>query len=163
MWVVPKYSWIVLVLPFITAIGLIIASILTPQGTMTDTGFSVKMVYFIVGAAFILFPVLGYFFVISFYSNINERERKLIQNGIKGTAEIIRRNQTGFYLNDVPQVKFLLRITIPGRQPYRITHNDYVNILELDAINVGAELPVFVDPDNNHNILLDYSIAEDSL
>jgi len=50
---------------------------------------------------------------------VNDRETYLINNGIPGQAEILHREQTGTYINELPQVKFLLLITISNREPIR--------------------------------------------
>ena len=88
------------------------------------------------GVAFIIFPLITTAGVYLFYKRINERETNLIQNGIKGEAEILQREQTGTYLNELPQIKFQLQIKIPGKQTYPLEHKDYVSMLDLNAITI---------------------------
>lgn len=158
MWKVPNRLYIiVLSIPLLTAIGLFIAGIITPSGTLSDDGFSLKMAYFLASASFIFFPFVTAAGVMLYYKIINDRETYLVKNGIKGVAKILSRKQTGLYINDLPQVKFLLEITVPDSDSYQVEYKDVVSLLDLGAINTGAILPVFVDPDNKQSVLLVYS------
>ena len=69
-------------------------------------------------------------------------------------AEILDVEQTGGYVNNQPQLEFLLKITLPGEFPYQIKHKETVNYLSLGGIYTGARLPVYVDPNNPKKILL---------
>ncbi|NPV89208.1 MAG: hypothetical protein HPY50_00335 [Firmicutes bacterium] len=158
MWKVPKRLYIFTTGPFLLiGIGFIIAGFMASPEALTDDGHSLKYFYYSMGASSIFFPLLTSKGLSIYYKRINDRETNLIKNGIQGTAEILAREQTGTYINEQPQVKFLLLITIPGRPAYQIEHKDIVNLLDVGAINVGAKLPVFVDPNNEKNILLVYN------
>jgi len=109
------------------------------------------------GAFFIIMPFISSLGVMLFYNRINDREINLMEHGIQGGAEILSREQTGVYINELPQVKFLLKITSPFGETYELEHKDVVSMLDMVSINVGAKIPVFIDPNNNKNILLVYS------
>ena len=106
------------------------------------------------GSAFIVFPVLGALGVYSYYKRINDREMFLINEGIRGEAEILSREQTGTYINEQPQVKFKLLITTPDSAPYEVEHKEIINLLDLGSIPEGKKLPVVIHPDNPEDILL---------
>lgn len=106
------------------------------------------------GGAFIVFPVLGALGVYYYYKRINDREMFLINEGIRGEAEILSREQTGTYINEQPQVKFKLLITTPDSAPYEVEHKEIVNLLDMGSIPEGKKVPVVVHPDNPEDILL---------
>src|SRR5690606_34047856 len=113
-----------------------------------------KTFYYVMGSAFIVFPVLGALGVYSYYKRINDREMFLINEGIRGEAEILSREQTGTYINEQPQVKFKLLITTPDSAPYKVEHKEIINLLDLGSIPEGKKLPVVIHPDNPEDILL---------
>ncbi|NPV89207.1 MAG: hypothetical protein HPY50_00330 [Firmicutes bacterium] len=155
MWKVSKgLSLAVIAVPLVVGIGMIAAGFMASPEALTDDGYSLKNFYYMAGVSSIVFPIIGLAGVLMYYKRINDREEHLIQNGIQGIAEILSRQQTGVYINELPQVKFLLLITLPGREPYQVVHKDVVSMLDLGSINVGARLPVFVDPNNEKNIFL---------
>ncbi len=158
MWKTNRWIYIITTVPLL-AIGIvfIVFGIMESPETLTDDGQNLKNLYYTMGSAFTIFPLITTFGVMRYYKRINDRETFLIQNGIKGEAEILHREQTGTYINELPQVKFILLLSTPYREPYEVEYKDVVNMLDLGAINVGAKLPVFVDPDDEKNILLVYS------
>jgi hypothetical protein len=66
-------------------------------------------------------------------------------------------NRLVHILNELPQVKFRLLLTLPDREPYEVEYKDVVSMLDIGAITVGAKLPVYVDLNDERNILLMYS------
>jgi len=155
MWQVSKGLLLGVMVPFLLiGIGLLIAGFLTSPEVLADDSSPLKIQYYLMGASCILFPSISYAGVLLYYKKANDRVSFLVGKGILGVAEILSCQQTGFYINELPQVKFLLLITLPGRQSYQTEHKDVVSMLDLGSINVGAKLPVFVDPNNEKNILL---------
>lgn len=97
---------------------------------------SLDAINYVVGAIFIIFPLmlgLGLFY---YETRKDSRESFLMNDGIRGQAEIISRKQTGLYRNEQPQVQFLLKLTVPGEESYQLEHKEHVNILDLGSINV---------------------------
>jgi hypothetical protein len=43
---------------------------------------------------------------------------------------------------------------IPGEEPYRVEHQEVINLLDVGSINVGKKIPVMVDPQNSKNFQL---------
>lgn len=141
---------------------MIFAGYYAPPEALTEEGIPLKPAYYWGGAFSMVFPILTAAAVILYYKRINDREMNLIQNGVRGTAEIISCEQTGVYINDLPQIEFTLKISLPGRDAYQVEYKDVVGMLELGAVRKGAKLPAFVDPNKESNVLLYYSSAADS-
>jgi hypothetical protein len=74
--------------------------------------------------------------------------------GIPGTAEIISAEQTGVYINNLPQVRLKMNITTGMIAPYTITVKKVYNLIEIGKLIPGAKMQVLVDPKNPKNILL---------
>lgn len=158
MWKVSKWIFLVTTVPLlVVGIVFIVFGFMAPPEALTDDGYSLKNFYYIMGGSFLFFPLISVIGVSLYYKRINDRETFLIQNGIPGEAEILHREQTGTYINELPQVKFLLQVTVSGEEPYQMEYKDVVSMLDMGSINVGAKLPVFVDPNNPRNILLNYN------
>lgn len=158
MWKVPKWMYLMVIIPFlVVGIGMIYYGYQTSPEALTDDGHPLKEFLYIMGAAFMILPFISSVGLMLFYKRINDRETNLIEHGIQGEAEILSREQTGVYINELPQVKFQLKITSPYGETYEMEHKDIVSMLDMGSINVGAKLPVFVDPNNSKNILLIYN------
>ena len=155
MWKTSNKLWLITTAPLvIVGLGFIIFGLMTTPEALTDDGYSLKTFYYFMGGAFIVFPVLGALGVYYYYKRINDREMFLINEGIRGVAEILSREQTGTYINEQPQVKFKLLITTPDSAPYEVEHKEIVNLLDMGSIPEGKKVPVVVHPDNPEDILL---------
>lgn len=158
MWDVPKWMYLIIIIPFLViGIGMILYGYTSTPETLAASEVPSKEILYLAGVLFMVMPVISALGVRFFYKRINDREVNLMQNGLKGEAEILSADQTGMYLNELPQIKFLLKITSPYGETYQMEHKDVVNMLNLSSIKVGAKLPVFIDPNNEKNILLVYS------
>lgn len=102
-------------------------------------------------AVIIVATTIGIF---GFYYYSNKKEAYLMEKGIQGEAKVLEVQQTGMYVNNLPQVKFLLEINIPGEVPYKLEHKEVKSYIGLGNFAVGATLPVYVDPKNPKNVLL---------
>lgn len=80
-----------------------------------------------------------------------------MENGLHGEAKILRAEQTGTFVNNLPEVKLLLEITSPYGEVYQLEHKEVVSMLTLGSLGVGAVLLVYIDPNNKKNIVLGYS------
>ena len=155
MWKTSNKLWLITTAPLvIVGLGFIIFGLMTTPEALTDDGYSLKTFYYFMGGAFIVFPVLGALGVYYYYKRINDREMFLINEGIRGEAVILSREQTGTYINEQPQVKFKLLITTPDSAPYEVEHKEIVNLLDMGSIPEGKKVPVVVHPDNPEDILL---------
>jgi hypothetical protein len=137
-----------------SGLGFIIFGIMASPEALTDDGYSLKNFYYFMGGALIFFPLVAAFGVYYYYKKINDREIFLINEGIRGEAEILSREQTGTYINEQPQVKFKLLITTPDMAPYELEHKEIVNLLDMGSIPEGKKMPVVVHPNNPQDIML---------
>lgn len=158
MWKVSKGLFAITTLPLVVVgIIFIVLGVMADPSALTDDGYSLKNFFYLMGGAFVIFPLIGALGVFFYYKRINDREINLINNGIHAEAEILHREQTGTYINELPQVKFILSINHPELGLYEMEYKDVVSLLDMNSIVVGAKLPVLIDPNNEKNILLIYS------
>lgn len=158
MWKTSKATTLITTVPLLAVgIGFLYLGFTASPDALTDDGYSSQMFYYVMGGFFFIIPLISTIGILLFYKRANNRKTFLIENGIQGEAEILHREQTGTYINELPQVKFLLKITTPFNEGYEIEYKNVVSVLDLNSINVGAKLPVYVDPNNEKNILLVYS------
>jgi hypothetical protein len=73
-------------------------------------------------------------------------EENFEKRAIRGEAIILSREQTGMFINNQPQVRFKLKVTLPGQESYEIELKQIVNLLDLGSISEGAKVQVRVDP-----------------
>jgi hypothetical protein len=72
----------------------------------------------------------------------------LMSSGIVGRARIDQVADTGTAVNDNPQVRFTLTVTIPGRDPYPATLTQVVRRIAIRHFQPGATVQVRVSPDD---------------
>lgn len=157
MWKISKLTFIIPIIPLLVGVGFIVLGLSTSPTIIMEDGLSLQNFYYIMGAFFTIFPLMGFIITFAYLKRSNNREILLMKKGLRGEAEILDREQTGTYINNLPQVKFLLNLTLPDREPYQTDYTDVISLLDMDTIKVGARLPVLVDPDNEKNILLVYN------
>lgn len=122
---------------------------------LTDDGYPLDIFYYAMGAWFIglsLVLVLG---LVLFFRFAEKRQANFIEKGLKGHATILATEQTGVFINENPQVQFRLQVEIPGRPPYEVQHKQVVELIKLWAIAPGSVHAVYVDPDNDRNLLME--------
>lgn len=158
MWKTSKGTTLITTVPLLAVgIGLLYLGFTASPDALTDDGYSLQNFFYIMGGFFLIGPLITTIGISLFYKRANDREIYLTQSGIRGEAEILHREQTGTYINELPQVKFLLQLTMPDRESYQMEYKDVISMLDLGSINVGTKLPVFVDPNNSKNIMLVYN------
>ena len=158
MWKTSKTTSLITTVPLLAVgIGFLYLGFTASPDALTDDGYSLQNFYYIMGGFFLIGPLITTLGISLFYKRANDKEIYLTQNGVRGEAEILHRERTGTYINELPQVKFLLQITTSEGESYQMEYKDVISMLDLGSINVGAKLPVFVDPDNPKNILLVYN------
>jgi hypothetical protein len=83
----------------------------------------------------------------------------LLQTGTPGTATITGLTQTGMYVNENPQIRMQLLVSLPGQTPYATQHTEIVPLMLLGRLNSGAPLQVRVDPMNLNRIAVDWGAS----
>jgi len=82
---------------------------------------------------------------------------QLLQTGTAGTAAITGLTQTGMYMNENPQIRMQLLVSLPGQTPYAASHTEIVPLMLLGRLTSGAPLSVRVDPMDLNRIAVDWS------
>ena len=80
----------------------------------------------------------------------------LLATGTPGTATITGLTQTGMYMNENPQIRMQLLVSLPGQTPYATQHTEIVPLMLLGRLNSGAPLNVRVDPMNLNRVAVDW-------
>ncbi|HEX2706111.1 MAG TPA: hypothetical protein VHM65_10155 [Candidatus Lustribacter sp.] len=80
----------------------------------------------------------------------------LLTSGTPGTATITGLTQTGMYMNENPQIRMQLLVSLPGQTPYATQHTEIVPMMLLGRLNSGAPLQVRVDPMNLNRVAIDW-------
>jgi hypothetical protein len=87
---------------------------------------------------------------------IAERDRAMnvVHNGIVGQGTIISMRDSGVTVSGDPEVEFEVAVQLPDRPAYRVTHRQVVHHLMKDQFQVGAGVPVRVDPQDPNSIVI---------
>ena len=83
----------------------------------------------------------------------------LLATGTPGTATITGLTQTGMYMNENPQIRMQLLVTLPGQTPYAAQHTEIVPLMLLGRLTSGSPLQVRVDPMNLNRIAVDWGAS----
>jgi len=81
---------------------------------------------------------------------------QLLQTGTAGSAQITGLTQTGMYVNENPQIRMQLLVSLPGQTPYAAQHTEIVPLMLLGRLSSGQPLAVRVDPMNLNRIAVDW-------
>ena len=84
----------------------------------------------------------------------------LLATGTAGTATITGLTQTGMYVNENPQIRMQLLVSLPGQTPYATQHTE---IVPLYARLSAAEQHRVFSPHTGRRIVLATNVAETSL
>ena len=103
----------------------------------------------------IIFSVLLVTFLFLFFKSY--QQKNILQNGIKGTAKLISVEDTGVQINYKPQLILKLLVSIPGKNPYEVTHTDSVDYFNMKQLQPGAELSVMVTSKNPNKLLINWN------
>ena len=83
--------------------------------------------------------------------------KRLQKTGIPGTARITEVRDTGITINNNPQVKLILDVKSSLGQRFTAQCRVLVSRINPGAYQPGMEVPVKIDPDNEQNVVLDFS------
>jgi hypothetical protein len=82
---------------------------------------------------------------------------QILTAGVAGTASITGVTQTGMYLNNQPQIRMELLVSLPGQAPYAAQHTEFVPLILLSRVSPGLSLPVRVNPADPSKVIIDWS------
>ncbi len=92
-----------------------------------------------------------------------ERSDRILSTGTPATAEVTEVEPTGTALNGNPLLKMMLTIYQDGVPLFPVLHKEYVPQFYLGRIQVGAKLPVRVDPLDSNNVVIEWAKSEQPL
>ncbi len=73
--------------------------------------------------------------------------QRLLESGIPGQATVLSVSGGNVVVNNINVLlTFRLRVSVPGRPPYEIDHRQLTSMFSMAALQVGATVPVMVDP-----------------
>ena len=75
--------------------------------------------------------------------------------GLSGEATIVRLSEGGPYVNNRPTITLELDIELPGRERYRAEARQAVGRLVIGRLELGATIPVRVDPNDVSDVTVD--------
>ncbi|HEX6548883.1 MAG TPA: hypothetical protein VF134_09095 [Candidatus Dormibacteraeota bacterium] len=85
------------------------------------------------------------------------RRERILQTGISGVATLLSADQTGVYVNGMPQVRMRLRIDLPGQPEYEVQRSEVLGFLEIGHLQAGARYVVKADPADPRQIVVDWN------
>jgi len=74
-----------------------------------------------------------------------KRSKIIAQTGVRGTGRILAVNLTGTYINNVPQMRIVMQVTVPGRPPVQASCTKLLQPQNAAGL-VGREVNVMWSP-----------------
>jgi hypothetical protein len=101
--------------------------------------------------------VVGLAVFFFFVRRIMGADRRILANGIAGSALVLGVRDTGITINNVNAVlEARLQVTIPGRTPYETTAEVTLGRTSWGALQPGMTVAVRVDPANHARVAIDW-------
>lgn len=139
--------------------GMLVAGYMAAPDALTDDGFSLKKFFYMMGAFFIVWPILLFGVIRFFIKKSADNIANLKANGIKGKARILGMQQTGVRINHVPQVKLQLDIKTDMGERFQADYKKCVPQMYYNLFKPEAEFPVYIDPINRSKVHVDFEEA----
>jgi hypothetical protein len=97
----------------------------------------------------------GFLFYIGLrYRRAGGRDRRMREQGLRGCAIVKSYRESNLVVDGNSKFDLVLEVEVPGRAPFLNRQADYVP--HPSAVTTGAELPVFVDPSNASDVMIDW-------
>lgn len=81
-------------------------------------------------------------------------ERLEAGQGVRGRATVVDMHETGWTINDQPQLHLQLTVTADGGRPYPVDVTETIPLWASGRLVKGASLPVLIDPDAPEHLLV---------
>jgi len=88
------------------------------------------------------------------YGRADRRDKRLREKGIRGRAVVRSYKESNLVVDGNVKFSLVLEVDLPGRAPYVVRQSDYV--FHPWSVTNGADLPVFVDPGNPSDVMVDW-------
>ena len=100
---------------------------------------------------------LGLLFAARRISAKADKTDRILEQGIPAEAEIVEVGRTGTTLNDQPLLKLTLHIYQGGSSPlYPVVHKEFIPLEYMSRIQIGARLPVKIDPLDSASLVIEW-------
>ena len=151
MWQVNKRAlWVVLAAFFLLGLALLAVGVTSPEGATTDDGTPLRSMFLVLAAISMLAPLV----VVGFVTIANARNASFARAGIDAKGVILSAEQTGTYVNELPQIALRIRVERSDRPPYEVEHRTVVSLMSMAGLQPGAILDIKVSPRNPDRIQL---------
>jgi DNA-directed RNA polymerase subunit RPC12/RpoP len=148
-------------LGFLGAIFLLAGAVMLPLNWLRldflphTGGFRTLMLVFgIIGLAWGGAMILTSFILAAVFGHSADAQR-VEKTGLAGKGEILAILHTAVKINHVPQYKLEIQVTVPGKEPYTVSHRIVLPQDKLKFFQPGVTLGVKVDPKNPKNVVLE--------
>lgn len=118
-------------------------------GDVPYAGDGMRLTAIILGVTGVVLLAIGFA-----WSRGAARKDRISERGVAGTGQIMGLTQTGWMVNDQPQVELDLLVTIPGRSPYRVKVKEVVPLIMLNRLQ--GTLRVRVDPAEPETVVIQW-------
>lgn len=122
-------------------------------GNIPSSGRRIPLMSIIIIIILIIGIGVPLYFMWSIMIGPSLNENYLEENGINGTAEILEAHQTQSYVNNNPEIKMTLLVSVPGKEPYKANYTTVVAMVDLPNIQPGNRWYVLVDPKDPQNVV----------
>lgn len=97
----------------------------------------------------------GFLFYIGLrYRRAGARDQRMREQGLRGCAIVKSYRESNLVVDGNSKFDLVLEVEVPGRAPFLNRQADYVP--HPSAVTTGAELPVFVDPNDASDVMVDW-------
>lgn len=143
----------------LVGVGMLIGGYFAAPGSLTDDGYPLDTFFYIMGAFFIVWPIV-IFGAIRFFTKRAAQHIELLKaNGIRGKTRILSMDQTGVRINHVPQVKMQLDIKTDMGERFQASYKKCLPQLYYSLLKPDAEFTVYVDANNKQKLYVDFEEA----
>lgn len=143
--------------------GMITAGYLAAPGSLTDDGYALNYFFYIMGAFFIVWPIVLFGAIRYYYRRAAQKIAWLKENGIKGKARVLHMRRTNLTVNHIPQVVLDLIITTSLGEKFPASYKKCIDPIYYSLIRPDADLTVYVDPANRKSLYVDLEEAWERL
>jgi hypothetical protein len=131
-------------------VAMIVASFFVPENATTDDGHPLDTFLLLMGGFFVVVDLA----LVGFVSMRNRARMDFARNALSGTAEVLEMSETGTRINDMPMVKFRLRVNDGYRPVREVVHKQVLSYLDLRDIHVGDTINVKVHRRKSGKLLI---------
>jgi hypothetical protein len=143
----------------LVGIGMLLGGYFATPGSLTDDGFPLNNFFYILGAFFIIWPIVLFGVINYFIKRAAQNIELLKVNGIKGKTRILSLDQTGIRINHIPQVKMQLDIKTTMGDRFQASYKKCLPQMYYNLIKPEAEFTVYIDANNRNKMYVDFEEA----